>query len=445
MQSIQNIPAAKSDNLVASAPQSQQKPEGDFLSTLKEKIAYISAAKSITAKQVNAPVNAQTPVIEVPQQKETKDASSIPVAPQDSPKEVATEAPAIKEQRPEQKDPTLATAEPLLVAPQVPDAKTDKAPAPKSEKTLKSDAKKTSRDEDTKKSDTTGTAAPNAAAVESTPQQAMNANTPIIVSVKQPIEKQPDAPATSSKVAPKLVAIPSTSSKPSSPAVQVKPTQPHATEDANINTNEPAKFAEALAAHQPTESPATSPHTVGHIPNTQPHIAPAAHTPSAPPAVISATQALERSLAPSLPVTHLPSSPSQPQGIEISVPDNDLGQMHLRAVVDKDGKIHATVSTENSSTHEIVSNSVSHISTFLESERVRLDSLTISQTSPSAAFDTQQGSSRSFQQQSDGRQQSHHQRSDDTTVPFRATPSQAAHTAPIWHDSATSSGISLRA
>ncbi|MBS1815892.1 MAG: hypothetical protein JSS87_13535 [Acidobacteria bacterium] len=491
MQSIQNITAAKSDSPITSVAVQQQRTPGDFLSTLKEKVADMAATNPAIQTPTAPSFNAQTPTVvemqsitpvatkkptgaemqtatavpaqaptiaDLPQQNGTSDPSNASVVTQNSSKEtLADEAVSSPKEGPiVQPELPVDVITPKL-APQKVDSKKGKEPRSGLETTSKSETKKISKDKGTG-ADSIEPSVEDSKATSSAPFQVVNANIPVTIPAKQPTEKKTETQASSDKEA----TVSSASFVPTDQVVKTKPAQPHVIEIAtkdhektdektNEKRSEPTTFAESLSEHQPAGSSISISHLASHTSNAQPHATPMGHMQSpAQPAVVSAAQALERSVAPSLPIAHLPSSLSQPQGIEVSVPDNILGQMHLRAVVDKDGKIHATVSTESSSTHEIVSNSISHITTFLESERVRLDSLTVSQTSSSAAFDTQQSSGRSSQQNQSntaGRQQNNQQGSNEGGLPLRHNEShlEVTHTAPIWHDHSISSGISLRA
>lgn len=102
----------------------------------------------------------------------------------------------------------------------------------------------------------------------------------------------------------------------------------------------------------------------------------------------------------SLPLKQLESASLNKQGIEVSVPDIQMGEIHLRAIMDKDGKVHATVLADTSHTRELVQNSISQISSFLESEYVRVDTITVAQTSHnSLTGGMQDGGSPSSRQQ----------------------------------------------
>lgn len=87
------------------------------------------------------------------------------------------------------------------------------------------------------------------------------------------------------------------------------------------------------------------------------------------------------------------------QGIEVMVPVDGTEQVQLRAVVDKEGKIHATVTTQSETSHHALSGSVQNITNFLETERVRVDSLTISHTQLQSGFDLRRDGSQSMPQQ----------------------------------------------
>lgn len=134
----------------------------------------------------------------------------------------------------------------------------------------------------------------------------------------------------------------------------------------------------------------------------------------------------------SLPVIHLPVNPQSKQGIEINLPDDTLGNIQLRAIVDKDGKIHATVAAETHHTRDMVQDSIVCMRSFLESEHVRVDTLTVSPTLRSELADgTEQSFNRSMEQNNP--RQSHKEQPETSTVrrlPMRM-PSAIAKPKPI--------------
>lgn len=88
------------------------------------------------------------------------------------------------------------------------------------------------------------------------------------------------------------------------------------------------------------------------------------------------------------------------QGIEVAVPVQGSEQVQLRAVVDQEGKVHATVTTQTEASHHELSGAVQSITNFLQAESVRVDSITVAHTQMESGFNFDEtGSSPMSQQQ----------------------------------------------